>query len=209
MLGFLSLRLHTCEELSKGKKRKASVEAEDSTLPAKKKVKPTPKVTKGRMKGPVDYDRQCGVINDKGLPCSRSLTCKSHSMGAKRSVEGRSRRYDDLLIEWQRANNPNFVEPVKRESKAEKKALREREKQERKRLASEAAAAVGLEITAAKKASAAAPSKKASKKAAAAAAAAVRFADGMGDSVPEDLDDLDSETELDDLVKSVRVAQER
>ena len=205
----LSLRLHPCEELSKGKKRKASVEPEDLTLPAKKKVKPTPKVTKGRMKGPVDYDRQCGVINDKGLPCSRSLTCKSHSMGAKRSVEGRSRRYDDLLLDWQRANNPNFVEPVKRESKAEKKALREREKQERKRLASEAAAAVGLEITTAKKVSAAAPSKKASKKAAAAAAAAVRFADGMGDSAPEDLDDLDSETELDDLVKSVRAAQER
>ncbi|KAF8817583.1 SCA7-domain-containing protein, partial [Phlegmacium glaucopus] len=58
------------------------------------------KVTKGRLKGPVDYDKQCGVINDKNLPCSRSLTCKSHSMGAKRAVQGRSRNYDELLLEW-------------------------------------------------------------------------------------------------------------
>lgn len=131
-------------------------------------------------------------------------------MGAKRSVEGRSRRYDDLLLDWQRANNPNFVEPVKRESKAEKKAQREREKQERKRLASEAAAAVGVEPSAAKKVSATTSSaKKASKKAAAAAAAAVRLAEGLGNEAPEDLDDLDSETELDDLVRSVRVAQEK
>ena len=54
----------------------------------------------------VDYDRQCGVINDKGLPCSRSLTCKAHSMGAKRAVQGRPRPYDELLLEWNRANNP-------------------------------------------------------------------------------------------------------
>ena len=69
-----------------------------------------------RLEGPVDYDRQCGVINDKNLPCSRSLTCKSHSMSAKRAVQGRSRNYDDLLLQWQRANNPNFVEPVERET---------------------------------------------------------------------------------------------
>ena len=61
------------------------------------------------------------MINDKGLPCSRSLTCKSHSMGAKRAVQGRSKDYGILLLEWNRANNPNFVEPVKRESKKERK----------------------------------------------------------------------------------------
>jgi hypothetical protein len=53
------------------------------------------------------------VINDKGLPCSRSLTCKTHTVGAKRSVEGRSKAYDSLYLEWQRANNPNFKEPQK------------------------------------------------------------------------------------------------
>ena len=58
---------------------------------------------KSRMKGPLDYDKQCGVINDRGLPCSKSLTCKSHTMGAKRRVQGRSRNYDELLLEWRRA----------------------------------------------------------------------------------------------------------
>ncbi|KAM0748801.1 SCA7-domain-containing protein [Meredithblackwellia eburnea MCA 4105] len=54
----------------------------------------------------VDVDRHCGVINDKGFPCSRSLTCKSHSMGAKRSVPHRSQPYDILLHEWQKAHKP-------------------------------------------------------------------------------------------------------
>lgn len=62
---------------------------------------------------PIDLDRQCGVINDKNLPCSRSLTCKTHTVGAKRAVEGRSKPYDSLYLEWQRANNPNFKEPQK------------------------------------------------------------------------------------------------
>ena len=73
----------------------------------------TAKVTKGRFKGPVDFDKQCGVINIKGRPCSRSLSCKSHSMSAKRDVQGRSKPYDELLLEWNRANRPNFVEPVR------------------------------------------------------------------------------------------------
>ncbi|KAH6916236.1 SCA7, zinc-binding domain-containing protein [Coprinopsis sp. MPI-PUGE-AT-0042] len=187
------------------KKRKGSAEPDD--LPQKKKHKPATKVTKGRMKGPVDLDRQCGVINDKGLPCSRSLTCKSHSMGAKRSVEGRSRKYDELLLDWQRAHNPNFVEPVKRETKAEKKEKREREKQEKKRLEAEAAAALGLDATAVKKTSSAAnAAKKASKKAAVAAA---RLVETLGEGPSEDLDDLDSETELDDLTRAVKVAHDR
>lgn len=198
----------SAEESAKGKKRKASVEPEDPSGPAKKKVKPIPKITKGRMKGPVDYDKQCGVINDKNLPCSRSLTCKSHSMGAKRSVQGRSRPYDELLLDWQRANNPNFVEPVKRESKAEKKAQREKEKAEKKRIASEAAAALGIDLPTLKKTTVSGSSKKQNKKSAAAAAAAVRFAANLDEDAPEDLGELDSEAEIDDLVKSVRTAQD-
>ena len=62
-----------------------------------------------KHRGPINLDRQCGVINNKGLPCSRSLTCKSHSMGAKRHVQGRSQPYDTLLFEWQKATNPAFV----------------------------------------------------------------------------------------------------
>lgn len=152
------------------------------------------------MKGPVDYDQQCGVINDKNLPCSRSLTCKSHSMGAKRAVQGRSRKYDDLLLEWQRAHNPNFVEPVKRETKAEKKEKKEREKLEKKRLAEENALALGVDPSTLKKQGAPGP-KKGGKKS---AAAAVRMA--VGDDNMENLDDLDSEAEMDELVQAVRDA---
>ncbi|ESK96421.1 histone acetylation-related protein [Moniliophthora roreri MCA 2997] len=187
------------------KKRKASPEPSDASQPPKKKAKPAPKVTKGRVKGPVDYDKQCGVINDKGLPCSRSLTCKSHSMGAKRAVQGRSRRYDDLLLDWQREHNPNFVEPVKRETKAEKKEKREKEKAEKKRQQEEAAAALGIDPNA-KKSSGAAAAKKAAKKAA--AAAAVARAEGGGDNNRENLDDLDSEAEVEEMVRSVRTARQ-
>ena len=88
---------------------------------------PKKKAARPRVKGPVDYDKQCGVINDKGLPCSRSLTCKSHSMGAKRAVQGRSKPYDELLLEWNRLNNPNWVEPVKRPTKQERKEQKEQD----------------------------------------------------------------------------------
>lgn len=56
-----------------------------------------------RLKGPVDVERQCGVMKD-GVPCARSLTCKSHSMGAKRAVPGRSLPYDMLLTAYQKKN---------------------------------------------------------------------------------------------------------
>lgn len=190
------------DDKKNAKKRKASPTPDDPNQPPKKKNKPMTKVTKGRTKGPVDYDKQCGVINDKGLPCSRALTCKSHSMSAKRAVEGRSRKYDELLIEYQRANNPNFVEPVKRESKAEKKEKREKEKMEKKRQAEEAAAALGLDP---KKAAQLAGTAKKSKK----TAAAVRIVDVLGGDADENYDELDSDAEVDEMIKSVRIARER
>lgn len=52
-------------------------------------------------------------------------------MGAKRAVEGRSKPYDELLLEWNRAHKPNFVEPVKRQTKEEKKAQKEKERAEK------------------------------------------------------------------------------
>ncbi|KDQ61757.1 hypothetical protein JAAARDRAFT_150675 [Jaapia argillacea MUCL 33604] len=195
-------------EVEVGKKRKVDEvdSPEDPSQPKKKK--PATKVTKGRFKGPVDYDRQCGVINDKGLPCSRSLTCKSHSMGAKRAVQGRSKAYDELLLEWNRANNPNFVEPVKKETKAERKEKKEKEKAEKKRLAMEAAAAQGVDLT--KKPAGGTGTKK-SKKAAGAAATAGSATVGQvdGEDLNENLDDLDSEAEMDSLVHAVSTAQSR
>ncbi|CAG8563260.1 3991_t:CDS:2 [Funneliformis mosseae] len=53
--------------------------------------------------GPIDLDRQCGVIvPPNNTPCARSLTCKSHSMALKRGVLGRSQSYDLLLAAYQK-----------------------------------------------------------------------------------------------------------
>lgn len=90
------------------KKRKAGEDGEDGGGgggPAKKKKKKDDGKAKApRPKAPVDVEKQCGVELPQGGQCARSLTCKSHSMGAKRAVPGRSARYDKLLMEYQRKN---------------------------------------------------------------------------------------------------------
>ena len=63
---------------------------------------PKPKLPK--PKGPVNVELQCGVALPNGGFCARSLTCKSHSMGSKRSVPGRSAPYDTLLQQYQKKN---------------------------------------------------------------------------------------------------------
>jgi len=88
----------------KSKKRKAEG-GDDDREPKKKKNKrqeQNPKAAK--PKGPVDVERQCGVTLPNGQQCARSLTCKSHSMGAKRAVPGRSLPYDMLLAAYQKKN---------------------------------------------------------------------------------------------------------
>jgi len=86
----------------KGKKRKA--DAEDDKEPKKKKKKEEQKPKAAKPKGPVDVEKQCGVALPNGAQCARSLTCKSHSMGAKRAVPGRSLPYDMLLAAYQKKN---------------------------------------------------------------------------------------------------------
>ncbi|KAI8628570.1 SCA7-domain-containing protein [Xylariaceae sp. FL1651] len=86
----------------KGKKRKADADIDKGPKNKKKKEEPKPKVPK--PKGPVDVEKQCGVLLPNGQPCARSLTCKSHSMGAKRAVAGRSLPYDMLLAAYQKKN---------------------------------------------------------------------------------------------------------
>lgn len=87
------------------KKRKAGDEGDDAAGPAKKKKKKEDSKAKPpRPKAPVDVEKQCGVELPQGGQCARSLTCKSHSMGAKRAVPGRSAPYDKLLMEYQRKN---------------------------------------------------------------------------------------------------------
>ncbi|QRW20098.1 SCA7, zinc-binding domain protein [Rhizoctonia solani] len=82
--------------------------------------------------GPLNLDKHCGVINKNGMPCARNITCKVHGMNAKRAVQGRTKSYDQLFIEHKRATDPNYVEPVKRETKAEKKAKKDRERELKK-----------------------------------------------------------------------------
>ncbi|CAG8506235.1 3239_t:CDS:2, partial [Dentiscutata heterogama] len=93
------------------KKRKRSVTSEVSTSASdtrsspvkkqkvKKEKEKKSKLTK-RNKGPIDLDKQCGVIEHTGMQCSRSLTCKSHSMALKRAVQGRSQPFNTLLSQY-------------------------------------------------------------------------------------------------------------
>ncbi|PSN73853.1 SCA7-domain-containing protein [Corynespora cassiicola Philippines] len=91
------------EGAKKGKKRKIDGDAEKAPN-AKKKKKDEPKQKAAKPKGPVDVERQCGVALPNGGFCARSLTCKSHSMGLKRAVPGRSLPYDMLLAQYQKKN---------------------------------------------------------------------------------------------------------
>ncbi|KAK3940394.1 SAGA-associated factor 73 [Diplogelasinospora grovesii] len=84
-----------------GKKRKADGDLKEGKN-KKKKDEPKPKAAKPVR--PVDVEKQCGVPLANGLACARSLTCKSHSMGAKRAVPGRSLPYDMLLAAYQKKN---------------------------------------------------------------------------------------------------------
>ncbi|KAG9246954.1 SCA7, zinc-binding domain-containing protein [Calycina marina] len=90
------------DDAKKGKKRKADGDADKG--PSKKKKKDELKLKAPKPKGPVDVEKQCGVLIKEGVQCARSLTCKSHSMGAKRAVGGRSLPYDMLLTAYQKKN---------------------------------------------------------------------------------------------------------
>ncbi|ODV81932.1 SCA7-domain-containing protein [Suhomyces tanzawaensis NRRL Y-17324] len=74
----------------------------------KKKKQAKPKST-AKPKGPVDVEKQCGVPLPSGGFCARSLTCKTHSMGAKRAVMGRSAPYDVLLQQYQKRNQAKIA----------------------------------------------------------------------------------------------------
>lgn len=90
------------------KKRKAGDEGEKGPLKKKTKKELEALAAKDKKaakpKGPVDVERQCGVPLAQGGFCARSLTCKSHPMGAKRGVPGRSKPYDVLLQQYQKKN---------------------------------------------------------------------------------------------------------
>lgn len=79
------------------------------TVPGAKKKKQPKTKAPTKTKGPVDVEKQCGVPLPLGGCCARSLTCKTHSMGAKRAVPGRSAPYDVLLQQYQKRNQAKIA----------------------------------------------------------------------------------------------------
>ncbi|XP_034939527.1 ataxin-7-like protein 1 isoform X2 [Chelonus insularis] len=61
-----------------------------------------------------DPDRHCGVWNEEtGKPCTRSLTCKAHTVSLRRTVIGRSKSFDKLLADHRAAKEfPNRTSKV-------------------------------------------------------------------------------------------------
>ncbi|XP_014246147.1 putative uncharacterized protein DDB_G0291608 [Cimex lectularius] len=77
-----------------------SISKNNSSLEQKKKGKlgTKPSTMRDRIYNP---DKHCGVVSgkDNAKPCTRSLTCKSHSMTLRRAVKGRSKAFDILLAD--------------------------------------------------------------------------------------------------------------
>ncbi|XP_015602488.1 ataxin-7-like protein 1 isoform X1 [Cephus cinctus] len=72
-----------------------------SGQPRRKRLKTDRSLLKDRE---YDPDRHCGVWNDEtGKPCTRSLTCKAHTVSLRRTVSGRSKTFDKLLAEHRAA----------------------------------------------------------------------------------------------------------
>jgi SAGA-associated factor 73 len=76
---------------------------------AKSSAKKLKLKAQAKLKGPVDVEKQCGVPLPSGGFCARLLTCKTHSMGAKRAVLGRSAPYDVLLQQYQKRNQAKLA----------------------------------------------------------------------------------------------------
>lgn len=68
----------------------------------------------------IDFDKQCGVELPEGGYCARSLTCKSHSMGAKRAVVGRTEPFDSLLAEYHKQHQTKIGAAAEKRAKQQK-----------------------------------------------------------------------------------------
>lgn len=93
----------------KYKKLMAQREKEGKKKEQKKKQQAKPKAAAAKAKGPVDVETHCGVPLPSGGHCARSLTCKTHLMGAKRAVPGRLAPYDVLLQQYQKRNKAKMA----------------------------------------------------------------------------------------------------
>lgn len=81
-----------------------------------------------------DPDKHCGVQTDSmDKACTRSLTCKTHSLTARRQVTSRSKPFDDLLEEH-RVAKEEALRLAGKEVKLTKKQIRQREQEAKKAL---------------------------------------------------------------------------
>lgn len=57
-----------------------------------------------------DYDpeKHCGVRTGNMKPCTRSLTCKTHSVSLRRNVDGRSKPFDQLLADHRNSTKDTY-----------------------------------------------------------------------------------------------------
>lgn len=79
-----------------------------------------------------DPDKHCGVQTDSmDKACTRSLTCKTHSLTARRQVTSRSKPFDDLLEEH-RVAKEEALRLAGKEVKLTKKQIRQREQDAKK-----------------------------------------------------------------------------
>ncbi|XP_074598420.1 uncharacterized protein LOC141853088 [Brevipalpus obovatus] len=81
-----------------------------------------------------DPNKHCGVrTGDMDKPCTRSLTCKTHSLTLRRSVIGRLKNFDELLAEH-RATKEAALRAAGIEVKPTKQQLKQRELEAKRQL---------------------------------------------------------------------------
>ncbi|SMN19012.1 similar to Saccharomyces cerevisiae YGL066W SGF73 SAGA complex subunit [Maudiozyma saulgeensis] len=108
---------------SSGKKRPPPISGESPSstkrtkMHNKKKKQRNIKQRNPTDKHLIDFDKQCGVDLPEGGYCARSLTCKSHSMGAKRAVEGRTKTFDELLANYHREHQTKIGAAAEKRAK--------------------------------------------------------------------------------------------
>ncbi|XP_068109894.1 ataxin-7 isoform X2 [Hyperolius riggenbachi] len=74
-----------------------------------------------------DPDIHCGVVDvETKKPCTRSLTCKTHSLGYRRAVQGRKKGFDALLAEHKnKTREKELLRHAEQQQQQQTSALRE------------------------------------------------------------------------------------
>ncbi|EEB09937.1 hypothetical protein Phum_PHUM004790 [Pediculus humanus corporis] len=73
------------------------IEVNDNNKELPKNKKRDKKKSERKADKIYDPDKHCGVINDNGKPCVRSILCKVHQVALKRAVPNRTMPYDMLI----------------------------------------------------------------------------------------------------------------